>query len=79
MFQVFDNNKPAEITGINFPKWHNSKFRTFTEAQVYARNWLKCGGDQNCACDDIEFTINVPYNYGTGGAPRGVLEIREIQ
>ena len=69
MFQVFEDDKPADVTG--FPQlrsWKNSKFATFEEAQDYANDWLgEFGG--------IVLKLNEPQDYSGYGS---FIEIREI-
>ncbi len=45
MFQVLDNDKPAELKGSKL--WNNSIFQFFEEAQEYAECY--CGEFGTCA------------------------------
>jgi len=69
MFQVFEDNKPADVTGYSWAKsWKNSKFGTFKEAHEYANEWL---GDYG----GIVLDLNKPYDYSGCGS---IIEIREL-
>jgi hypothetical protein len=69
MFQVFDNNKPADKTGFSWATtWRNSKFQTFQEASKYADDWLG-------PYAGMVLKVNVPCDYtGLGD----MIEIREV-
>lgn len=71
MFQVFDNNKPADCHHHGVHKsWDNSKFNTFDEAQEYARKWLG-----QVAGDLVPEEVNEKIDYSGYG---DTIEIREI-
>ena len=62
MYQVFENDKPADLTGYPQMKhtcWSKSKFETLFEALHYAYTWLG-----KYAPDDIyQFQVGIPYCY----------------
>jgi len=69
MFQIFDNNKPADCHHHKVHcTWGNSKFDTFEEAQEYARLWL---GEM---CDLVPDKPRVKVDYSGYG---DFIEIRE--
>lgn len=60
MFQVFDNEIPAQHPYFAVQKsWDNSQFDTFEEAADYAKRWLV----ENCDAAAQEFELNVPVKY----------------
>lgn len=66
MFQVIDNNKPADCNNHKVDKsWNKSKFETLDEAFQYADNWLGIYGPM----------INNPFDYSGYG---DIIEIRFI-
>lgn len=71
MYQVFDNNKPADCFHCTVDRsWDNSKFANINDAQDYARRWLD-SFDSVCP-----LTVGVPVSYDGYG---DVIEIREVQ
>jgi hypothetical protein len=71
MFQVFDNEKPADCEHHNVNKsWSCSIFSSFKEARVYAKNWL--GGSFE---ELAPKKPNVKINYSGYG---DTIEIREV-
>ncbi len=48
MFQVFDNDKPAEMKRSTL--WANSVFQHFEDAHKYARRWIG-PGREDCVPD----------------------------
>jgi len=71
MFQVFDNNKPADASGHNVHHtWNNSTFSTFEEAHQYANQWLAPSHGL------VILKLNQPYDYSGYG---DIIEIREVQ
>lgn len=70
MFQVFDNDKPAQYPNCNVDSsWSNSVFTTFADACNYAKNWL------GVYWDGKRLELNKSYDYSGCGDN---LEIREI-
>ena len=69
MYQVFDNNKPAQQPYHSIDKsWSNSKFSTLEEAQEYAKHWL------GMYSPDQYLSLNEKYDlYGS------IIEIREVE
>ena len=71
MFQVFDNNKPADCKHHKVDaSWANSKFDTYAQAHEYALYWLHL--DFDCG---LVLLLNTPYNYSGYG---DMIEIREV-
>lgn len=68
-YQVFDNNKPAEIPISKYKEWHNSIFNTFEEAQKHAKLWM---GDYY---NGIPLKLGEKRNYS---GYQDCIEIREI-
>lgn len=78
MFQVFDNNRPADSTSCSIKKgigWDNSKFETFEAACAYACDytdrWLGFP-NQNL------FKLNENYIYSGAGDFVVIKEIKEL-
>jgi hypothetical protein len=70
MYQVFDNNKPAQYPAHKVhPSWKQSKFNSFIEALNYAHKWLG-----NMSPGRI-LKLNDPYDYSGCG---DILEIRRV-
>ena len=72
-YQVLDNDKPADENG--FPelkgrRWTSAIFKTFEEAQTYARNWLGLHYQHNCPS-----IPNFKVDYSGHG---DFIEIRQI-
>lgn len=78
MFQVFDNNKPADTTG--FPSltkgngWDNSVFPTYEEARKYAWMWLGPYGGSYDGESGYDLKVNTPWDYSGYG---DMIEIRQ--
>lgn len=68
MFQVFENDKPAEIIGSEI--WGNSKFNTMIEAINYAKKWL---GDGYCP-KNFRIKLNEKYYF----AQNCYIEIKKV-
>lgn len=62
MYQVLDNDKPADSTGFTILEgkgWDTSKFDTLEKAIEYANKWL---GEYGRLPQDL--TLNRPFYYG---------------
>jgi len=71
MYQVFDNNRPAD--NKSFPKlgnaWKKSKFKSFIAAHNYAQKWMGALGSPS------SLKLNTPYDYSGYG---DMIEIRKV-
>lgn len=74
MFQAFEDNKPADWSGLpslkGIPCWKNSVFETFEEAHAYALSWLGAYGE------GVGLRLNEPWDYNGYGS---MIEIREVK
>lgn len=70
MFQVLENDKPAEHSSFPeevHPSWNCSTFNTFEEAKLYVVEWFFPVTDKEMAyniAQKIEMKIGVNMNFG---------------
>lgn len=82
MWQVFDNDKPADSSAFHVLQnklWKNSRYETLEEAVAYANNWL--GVYAINPFNESKFNIPAQYlNYLHGYKYNGfdTLQIKEI-
>jgi hypothetical protein len=80
MYQVFENNKPADITGWpmlrkydrRYREFASSKFNTFIAAYNYMMKWL--GEEYRSTC--IHIKLNTPVD---ASGYEDYIEIRKVK
>lgn len=74
MFQVFDENKPADAVNCGLKEgngWDNSKFDTWEEVVDYADRWLGVFGPG-------KYEVNKPFYYFGPGSDEEFIIIKRI-
>lgn len=73
MYQVFDNNKPADCFHHDVHgTWFKSKYETFAEAFEYATRWINLRDVNGC----VFLKPDVPWDYSGYG---DMIEIRTVE